>query len=124
MQIESSDIFDPIIMTYCRDLRRRVIQIVARLSMSRKIHGEFPRELNSVLAIDGFSEAAPDLLIDPFSGMVLGYESSGDAFILFSVGPNGNRDLRGIEETSVTSSRLGPVDRINDDLIWRFPFAK
>ncbi len=124
LQIESSDIFDPIIMTYCRDLRRRVIQIVARLSMSRKIHGEFPRELNSVLAIDGFSEAAPDLLIDPFSGMVLGYESSGDAFILFSVGPNGNRDLRGIEETSVTSSRLGPVDRINDDLIWRFPFAK
>ncbi len=123
-QLESSDIFDPIIMTYCRDLRRRVIQIVARLSMSRKIHGEFPRELNSVLAVDGFSEAAPDLLIDPFSGMVLGYESSGDAFILFSVGPNGNRDLRGIEETSVTSSRLSDVDRLNDDLIWRFPFAK
>jgi len=111
---------DPIRKAHQRDLRRRVVQIVARLAMLRQINGEFPAELESVLTADGFSQATEELLKDPFTNGELAYESSGDAFILSSVGPNMVRNESGTEETSTGDLDFDPQGS-DDDLIWRWP---
>ncbi len=111
---------DPIRKAHRRDLRRRVVQIVARLAILRQINGEFPAELESVLTADGFSQATEELLKDPFTDGELAYESSGDAFILSSVGPNMVQNESGIEETSTSDVDFDPQGS-DDDHIWRWP---
>lgn len=109
---------------HLRDLRRRVVQIAARLAMWRQLHGGFPDDLQSVLKVDGFSVASPALLVDPFNELPLGYEKQANGFVLFSVGPNMQRDGTGFEECSMSETDFGDQDRPDDDHIWRWPPAE
>ena len=109
---------------HLRDLRRRVVQIAGRLAMWRQIHGEFPDELPSVLKVEGFSVASPALLVDPFNELQLGYEKQANGFVLYSVGPNMQKDGSGFEECSISEANFGVQNRPDDDHIWRWPPAE
>lgn len=108
---------------HLRDLRRRVVQIAARLAMWRQVNGEFPNELESVLTVDGFSLASPTLLVDPFNELQLGYERQGNGFLLYSVGPNMQKDGSGFEECSIQETDFSDNNCPDDDHIWRWPPA-
>ena len=109
---------------HLRDLRRRVVQIAARLAMWRQAHGSFPDDLQSVLTVDSFSVASPALLVDPFNELPLGYEKQASGFVLYSVGPNMQQDGSGFEECSISETNFGDQDHPDDDHIWRWPLAK
>ena len=109
---------------HLRDLRRRVVQIAARLAIWRQVHGEFPEDLQSVLTVDGFSVASPALLVDPFNELQLGYEKQANGFVLYSVGPNMQKDGSGFEECSMSETSFGDQNRPDDDHIWRWPPAE
>ena len=109
---------------HLRDLRRRIVQVAARLAMWRQAHGSFPDDLQSVLTVDGFSVASPALLVDPFNELPLGYEKQASGFVLYSVGPNMQQDGSGFEECSISETNFGDQDRTDDDHIWRWPPVK
>ncbi len=115
---------DPIQLAHLRDVRRRVVQIVARLAMWRQVHGQFPDDLQSILTVDGFSTARPELLTDPFTGSQLGYEKQLNGFVLSSVGPNMQKDGAGFEECAIHETDLSDRSRPEDDHIWRWPPAE
>ena len=108
---------------HLRDLRRRVVQIAARLAMWRQAHGSFPDDLQSVLTVDCFSVASPALLVDPINELPLGYEKQASGFVLYSVGPNMQQDGSGFEECSISETNFGDQDHPDDDHIWRWPPA-
>ena len=114
----------PIERAHHRDLRRRIVQIVARLSQWRQLHGEFPKELPSVLVISGFSDAERQLIVDPFTGLDLGFRRVGEGFVLSSLGPNMEYDGEGFEECTTYEGDLWDHDRSGDDHIWRWPPAE
>ena len=87
------------------------------------MNGEFPHELDSVLAVDGFALASPMLLVDPFNELQLGYERRGIGFVMYSVGPNMKKDGSGFEECSIHETDFSDNDRPDDDHIWRWPPA-
>ena len=105
---------------HLRDLRRRVIQIVARLAMWRQIHSRFPDRLQSVQSVPGFSVASSALLIDPFSGEELVYTATNEGFALSTVGPNMQKEEGGVEECSIHEVDNRET-RHPDDHIWRWP---
>lgn len=109
---------------HLRDLRRRVVQIAARLAMWRQVHGEFPNDWPSVLTVEGFSVASPALLVDPFNQLPLGYEKQANGFVLYSVGPNMQKDGAGFEECSISETDFRDRSRPHDDHIWRWPPAE
>ncbi|MEJ7590927.1 MAG: hypothetical protein WKF77_05215 [Planctomycetaceae bacterium] len=111
-------------LAHLRDVRRRVVQIVARLAMWRQVHGQFPDDLQSILTVDGFSTAKPELLTDPFSGSELEYEKQHDGFVLSSVGPNMQKDGAGFEECAVHEVDFTDRTHPEDDHIWRWPPAE
>ena len=110
-------------LAHLRDLRRKVVQIAARLAMWRQLHGAFPDDLQAVLTVDGFSPASPTLLVDPFNELQLGYERQGNGFVLYSVGPNMQKDGSGFEECSIHDTDFSDNERPDDDHIWRWPLA-
>ena len=83
---------------------RRAVQIIARLAMWRQVHGRFPEQLSSVLEVEGFTKSSPESLWDPFANTELAYSSSGEGFVLYSVGPNMQKD-----------------ESASDDHVWRWP---
>lgn len=92
---------------HTRDLCRRIVQIIARLAMWRQVHGRFPEQLSSVLEVEGFTKSSPKLLWDPFANTELAYSSSGEGFVLYSVGPNMQKD-----------------ESASDDHVWRWPVVE
>ncbi len=115
--------WEPIAPTHARDLRRRVVQIVARLARWRQIHGQFPKKLSAVLQVQGFSAATTDLLVDPFSGSDLLYQATDAGFVLKSVGKNMNEETNGFEECSIREPDYFKMNPADDDYIWRWPAA-
>ena len=97
-----------LVETHNRDLYRRAVQIIARLAMWRQVHGRFPEQLSSVLEVEGFTKALPELLWDPFANTELAYSSSDEGFVLSSVGPNM------VKDQATTSHEA-------DDCVWRWP---
>ena len=105
------------------DLRRRILQIVARLAMWRQIHSRFPDRLQSVQSVPGFAVASSALLVDPFSGDELVYKATNEGFALSTVGPNMQKEEGGVEECSIHEVDYRET-RHPDDHNWRWPPAE
>lgn len=69
---------------YWMDARLRILYTALRLEAYRKKNGRYPPSLSTL--------GSDPLFTDPFSGKALVYRSSGNAYTLYSVGPNGEDD--------------------------------
>ncbi|HXG24844.1 MAG TPA: hypothetical protein VNJ09_09835, partial [Chthonomonadales bacterium] len=69
---------------YWMDARLRILYTALRLEAYRKKNGRYPPSLSTL--------GSDPLFTDPFSGKPLVYRSSGNAYTLYSVGPNGVDD--------------------------------
>ncbi len=66
--------------------RMHLIQTALALEQYRIEHRSLPEELDSLKPAD------PSILIDPFDGRMLGYDSSGQGYTLYSIGPDREDD--------------------------------
>lgn len=102
-----------------RVLRRRVMQIVARLALWKQQHGAYPDTLEPILSLPEFPRIVEQLTIDPYSGQPLLYRKTDNGFELRSVGDNGREEAGGLVE--LESLQLTTEEGMPDDMIWRWP---
>ena len=90
----------------------RATHIAARLAAWRLTTGEFPKQLDEVLSIEGFPNPPADLLQDAFTDAPFLYSKTSDGFLMTSVGPNG------IDDKPLSASNN---DSETDDQVWNWP---
>lgn len=103
-----------------RSLRRRAIQVVARLAMWKQNNGSWPDSLEQIQALPEFSRAIPELIRDPYSEQPLIYRLTEQGFELRSVGDNGTAEEQG-GLVELETSRRRIIGGGADDIIWRWP---
>lgn len=102
-------------------LRRRALQLIARLVVWRQKHGKYPGRLSQLESLSEFPTTPDNLFIDPFTKQLLHYHSDGDRFELRSLGHNGTKDNGGWNE--VNGEVTAPTGQ-EDDYIWSWPLPE
>lgn len=101
-------------------LRRRVVQIAARLSVWKLRHTAFPDRLEQLQTLKGFKPMGQKELIDPFTGKPLNYSAQNDGFEIRSLGRNGKPDSTEYLQLNKSWSRFED-ESFEYDLVWRWP---
>lgn len=101
-------------------LRRRVVQIAARLAIWKLRSGSYPRTLSQLNNMEGFAEWTGLELIDPFTGSPLIYSSTNNSFEIRSLGPDAKRDSE--EDLQLELKRKSThASEGARDYVWKWP---
>lgn len=89
------------------DAQILLARIGLSLSQYHNDHGAYPDSLQAL--VPEYLDALP---LDPFSGSGFVYQREGDAYLLYSIGPNGVDD-------GGTTNENGVADEDDGDLVWK-----
>ncbi len=88
---------------------RELMTVAAALALHRLEHGEYPQTLDSL--IPALLQALP---VDAYEGKPLVYRRSGEGYLLYAVGPNGQDDGGSDEDRSILEGYEVELDGLRE----------